>query len=98
MDDIIRRIIRWKERAKWAVRHDHSNDGLARILQEGVNLGHELEDEWLKTRWPDEQGVEITEAGKRSLAIVRQIEERRRPDDAAPTGGSHERHKATLDG
>lgn len=55
MDEIIRRIIRWKERAKWSVRHDHSDDGITRILQEGVNLGHELEEEWLKTfpePWP----------------------------------------------
>lgn len=53
MDDIIRQIIRWKERAKWSVRHEPSSDGLARILQEGVNLGHALEDEWLKNRRPD---------------------------------------------
>ena len=52
MDDIIQRIIRWKERGKYAVRHGSAEE-LARILQQGVNLGHELENEWLKTRRPD---------------------------------------------
>ena len=56
MDDLIRRIIQWKERGKYAVRHG-SFEELARIIQQVVNLGDEQEQEACQDRGPEMQGV-----------------------------------------
>jgi hypothetical protein len=43
-NDWLVRMYHWKEKAKWSIRHENTEDGLARVLQEGVNLGHELDE------------------------------------------------------
>ncbi|TPV96146.1 MAG: hypothetical protein B7733_06250 [Myxococcales bacterium FL481] len=41
-DDWVSRFMDWKERAKWGIRHAPDHE-IVNLLQEGVNLGHDLE-------------------------------------------------------